>query len=324
MSRIGLVLLFLAIVIPGCDSGKKELDSSEAVTEVKAVEPIVEVKTIQDGSMPETWMGARLESEKDLPICGSEWREMVDFPGYPLWECDEYHGRIVGVASDGKTVVTFTIASENEGDFDFLKACEEVPFEDKEKAKQAEEKGVLSFSCGDFLGWSLKSDGKGLVLAWKSKELWDAMGKARDEMPSFDKRIELGNFAYEVNSVTPVKTLGSRFSQKDASEGARFVVVDYKIENLGNETTTVMAGDFILVDHKGRKFNTSSSAETALSMSGDADMLVSELHPGLKSKQKTAFEVPEAVLGKPMSLIIPEKGFGKGQIEYRFLLPKAK
>lgn len=125
------------------------------------------------------------------------------------------------------------------------------------------------------------------------------------------ERFVLGGFAYTVNAIDGSTSIGRGPLKKNASEGAAFLIVDFTIENLGNETETVMADDFKIVDAQGRSFRSSSEGNTALMMSGEAkDFIVTELHPGLQKKMKTAFEIPISLLEQGMTLVIPEKGFG--------------
>ena len=69
------------------------------------------------------------------------------------------------------------------------------------------------------------------------------------------------------------------------------------------------ADDFNLLDSQGRKFDSSSDANTALASESGQDLLLSELQPGIPKKTKTAFLVPAAATEGPLRVRIPEKGF---------------
>ena len=137
---------------------------------------------------------------------------------------------------------------------------------------------------------------------------------ARGEMKVGDE-FKLGNFKYKVLSTDRRSTVGNNeFVRSTASSGATFLVVSYTIENCSNESKTVMAEDFVLLDSSGRKFQPSSKASTALLAGDDHDFLFSQLQPGIPRSMKTAFEVPESAANSDMTLIIPEKGlFGHGE-----------
>lgn len=137
--------------------------------------------------------------------------------------------------------------------------------------------------------------------------------------------FKLGDFSYTVNSVSSRRSIGSGYTKESASEGATFLIVDFTIENLSNETKTVMTDDLKVVDAQSREFRPSSNANTALLMAGKSkDFLVSEVQPGLKRKMQTGFEVPASILDAPWTLVVPEKGFlGTGKVELDFA-PSAK
>ena len=136
-------------------------------------------------------------------------------------------------------------------------------------------------------------------------------------MYDIGQSVRLGDFSYTVDKVYAQKTIGdtSEFGMGEtASKGAIFVIVDFTIENMSNESATVMTDDFILVDARGRKFSTSSDATTALAFATDQDWILTELQPGLPAEQKTAFMIPENANAPGLHLIIPEKGFfGSGE-----------
>lgn len=137
---------------------------------------------------------------------------------------------------------------------------------------------------------------------------------AKGEMKVGDE-FKLGDFKYKVVSTDRRSTVGdNEFLRSAASSGATFLVVSYTIENCSNESKTVMAEDFVLLDSSGRKFQPSTKASTALLAGDDHDFLVSQLQPGIPRSMKTAFEVPVSSANSPMTLIIPEKGFwGQGE-----------
>jgi hypothetical protein len=128
--------------------------------------------------------------------------------------------------------------------------------------------------------------------------------------------FRLGNFTYRILGANRQVELGGGFSHIEASPGAIFLLVNYKITNESNKTATVMSDDLVLKDAKGREFRPSSKAVTAMAMSEpDRDFILSELQPGLTKQTTTAFEVPVSALQGEIVLVIPEKGWGAGKAE---------
>ena len=140
-----------------------------------------------------------------------------------------------------------------------------------------------------------------------------------EKRPKLGQDFKLGDFTYNVKGVTSDIAVGNGFAEKRASEGARFVVVEYTIVNESNATKTVLSNDFRMVDEKGREYRPSSEANTALAMSGHSkDLGLAEVQPGIKKKMTTAFEMPEASTNGAVTLVIPEKGFlGTGSVRIK-------
>lgn len=142
---------------------------------------------------------------------------------------------------------------------------------------------------------------------------WCSCKKPRQ--PKLGEAFKLGDFTYTVKDVTSFTSVGTGLAEKHASEGARFVVVEFTIQNDTKSTATVMTDDFRIVDAQGREFRPSSEANTALVMSGGKDLGLTELQPGLKKKISTAFEMPDAAAKGAFTLVIPEKGLlGTGSV----------
>ena len=131
----------------------------------------------------------------------------------------------------------------------------------------------------------------------------------------------LGDYRYKISRTSDRSTVGNEFFKETASSGARFLIVNYTIENLTNESQTVMSDDFVLVDSKGRKFKPSSNANTALmTEDDDKDFILSELQPGIPRKMASVFEIPAGALSGSLTLEIPKKGFlssGKELVKLR-------
>jgi hypothetical protein len=138
--------------------------------------------------------------------------------------------------------------------------------------------------------------------------------------PRLGEPFRLGAYTYTVKDVTTYSALGTGFGLKKASEGASFLVVAYALRNEGRETTTVLADDFRIIDAEGRSFRPSAEGNTALTMAGNKDLIVAELHPGVTRQMQTAFELPEAAAKGVVVLEIPEKGAGAAGKKVRITL----
>lgn len=129
----------------------------------------------------------------------------------------------------------------------------------------------------------------------------------------------LGKTEYTIHGITFRSQIGKfifgNFMGKRAAPGATLAVVSYEIENIGNETQTVMADDFTLVDSEGRKYRPSTDANVALLQeSDDKDFILSQLQPGVPRRMSQAFELPAKSTESSISLVIPEKGlWGSGK-----------
>jgi len=138
------------------------------------------------------------------------------------------------------------------------------------------------------------------------------------QLHGLNERVQLGNFAYVVSAINGLTELATAFKVEKPEDGAMFIVVSYTIENLGNQTETVLADDFRLVDTQGRQFRPSSHANTALALQlkdTRKDLIVSELQPGIKHVMGTVFEVPLSVTKTGFKIVIPDKGFGSNKVE---------
>lgn len=129
----------------------------------------------------------------------------------------------------------------------------------------------------------------------------------------------LGKNKYTIHGITFRSQIGKfifgNFMGKRAAPGATLAVVSYEIENIGNETQTVLVDDFTLVDSESKSYRPSSDANVALlHEADDKDFILSELQPGVPRRMTQAFELPTKSTESSLSLVIPEKGlWGSGK-----------
>jgi hypothetical protein len=129
----------------------------------------------------------------------------------------------------------------------------------------------------------------------------------------------LGKNKYTIHGIRFMPQIGKvlfgKFMGKQAAPGATLAVVSYEIENVSNETQTVLTDDFTLVDSEGRTYRPSTDANVALLQeSDDKDFILSQLQPGVPRRMSQAFELPAKSTESSLSLVIPEKGlWGSGK-----------
>ncbi len=127
------------------------------------------------------------------------------------------------------------------------------------------------------------------------------------------KPFVLGNYRYTIAGVRFTPQIGKfvfgTFMGKRAAPGATLAVVTYTIENIANETQTVLTDDFTLSDSAGRTYRPSTDANVALLQeSDDKDFIFSQLQPGVPRRMRQAFEIPQEAAESRLSVTIPEKG----------------
>ncbi|HWU87613.1 MAG TPA: DUF4352 domain-containing protein [Kofleriaceae bacterium] len=142
----------------------------------------------------------------------------------------------------------------------------------------------------------------------------------KPRQPELGEEFKLGDYTYIVKSVNVVDTVGTGFAAKRADEGAAFVLVLYSIRNDTSATEAVLTDDFRIVDAQGREFRPSTEAITALAMSGDKDLGIAQLQPGLKKSMTAAFQMPEEATRGIFTLVIPEKGLRGSKKSVRMTL----
>jgi hypothetical protein len=106
-----------------------------------------------------------------------------------------------------------------------------------------------------------------------------------------------------VEKVERRKRLGNEFFGETAD--GEFLIVRLVVRNDSKATRTIGATFMTVVDAKGHEFSTSSDGCMALSMSGDktAELLLTEVQPGLEKKIAVVFDVPPG--SKNLTLKVP-------------------
>jgi hypothetical protein len=192
-------------------------------------------------------------------------------------------------------------------------------------------RSTVTITHGKVTGWTQDPSGKFLPAETCAKESY--RGYSCNEGSSWmvttndlagtgsrrgDATFRVGDFTYTVTKCTSLEGFwGDRgVGQLKAPGGVKYVCVTFKIRNDSGSTCEVLTEGFKLQDAQGNTYSRSSEVTTALLMNGyKQDLLFSEVQPGIPKWLITGFEVPEAALSQPMSLIVPENGFfGTGQV----------
>ena len=114
-----------------------------------------------------------------------------------------------------------------------------------------------------------------------------------DNMTVFKKavgdEITFATIKLKVNSVKETNSLSAEYSEPTvAAEGAKFVVLNVDVTNITNSEFDLGIDDMILVDNKGREFNTYPDAMFAI----DDSMDYRTLAPSIKESGKLVYELP--------------------------------
>lgn len=131
--------------------------------------------------------------------------------------------------------------------------------------------------------------------------------------------FKLGDYRYQITSVERKSEIGreiaGNFVGQRATPGGTFIVVTYLIVNDTQESKTVLADDFKIIDAKGRTYQHSARATTALVMNReDKEFLLSQLQPGLTKEMQQGFEIPLDAAEGAVTIVVPKKGaFSRGE-----------
>jgi len=123
----------------------------------------------------------------------------------------------------------------------------------------------------------------------------NAKDAAEQEQYKMGQPFTLGDYTYTVTKFEAKWKIGSKYHNKEAEEGAKFIVVYYSIRNNTKETQTVRSEDFKVTDEQQRSFSPYSGGSFYLG----SDFLLSQLQPGVTKKTATAFELPDDAFASP-------------------------
>lgn len=110
-------------------------------------------------------------------------------------------------------------------------------------------------------------------------------------------RVEIGNFAYTINSYYTTDKIGQDLMGSFMGEEADgiFLVIDLTIENIVMESKTLWSTNIKAIDDKGRTFDHDSTAEIYLK-SGQ-QFIFEQMQPGLPKSGKIVFDLPKDING---------------------------
>ncbi len=119
----------------------------------------------------------------------------------------------------------------------------------------------------------------------------------------------VNNTLHLVDSVKRTKRISSALGSEIAD--GEFLIIRLLVRNDDKKSRTISASMINLIDHQEREFSASSSGSTALIMSGDktAEILATEVQPGLQKNISIVFDLPPGATD--LKLKIPSGLFGK-------------
>jgi Domain of unknown function (DUF4352) len=133
--------------------------------------------------------------------------------------------------------------------------------------------------------------------------LTDAKDAAEQEEHKMGQPFTLGDYTYTITKFQPKRKIGTKYHNKEAEHGGKFLVAYYSIRNNSKETATVLSNDFKVMDDQNRSFSPYSGGSLYLG----SDFLLSQLQPGLTKRTATVFEMPDDAFTGPLKLVVPEK-----------------
>lgn len=108
-------------------------------------------------------------------------------------------------------------------------------------------------------------------------------------------RVEVGNFAYTINSYYTTDKIGQDLAGTFMGEKADgiFLVLDVTIENIAKESKTMWGSYIKVIDDQERTFEHDTTAEIYL----DESFSFEQMQPGLPKTGKVVFDVPKDLKG---------------------------
>ncbi|MEP6488646.1 DUF4352 domain-containing protein [Microcoleus vaginatus] len=116
-----------------------------------------------------------------------------------------------------------------------------------------------------------------------------------------------------VDSVTRKITISGVFGETTFADG-EFVIINLVVRNEDKKSRNISASMMTLIDSEGREFQTSSTAMTALTMSGEqkAELWPTQIQPGLDKDITIVFDIPPTA--QDLKLKVPSGLFGQPAI----------
>jgi len=108
-------------------------------------------------------------------------------------------------------------------------------------------------------------------------------------------KVEVGNFAYTINSYYTTDKIGQDIAGTFMGEKADgiFLVLDVTIENIGKESKRMWGSYIKVIDDQQRTFKHDTTAEIYL----DESFSFEQMQPGLPKTGKVVFDVPKDLKG---------------------------
>lgn len=149
------------------------------------------------------------------------------------------------------------------------------------------------FFISAILGSSLAEDGQTANVSEEQnaeREETSSQEKQQVEESAIGKPLQIGDFAYQVNSFSFKKSVGNEF-MRETADGI-YLLVDISIMNMDNESHTLDGSLFSVTDLEGREYEYSTNGSTALELSGYKTLFLKQCQPNIATQGILIFEVP--------------------------------
>lgn len=114
-------------------------------------------------------------------------------------------------------------------------------------------------------------------------------GSSEDDPAPIGEIAQNGNLSWEITDVEQTNEIGDSFD----SMSGNFVLVDFQVENTGNEAATIDYDYLLLLDNQDRE--NEPSIDASMYVPTDRDPFYTDISPGVTNEYRTVYEVaPDA------------------------------
>lgn len=117
----------------------------------------------------------------------------------------------------------------------------------------------------------------------------DSSGSGQDNAVALGNTAQNGSLSWTITNVEQTDEIGDEFD----SMSGNFVVVDFQVENTGDQAATIDYAYLLLLDSQGREYE--PSIDASMYVPTELDPFYTDISPGVTSEFRAVYEVaPEA------------------------------